>query len=476
MKAVGGLALLVVLGGAVAGCTSSSSAPSCSFADPPSFPPSASSWPKFHHDRQNTGRIDEVRNLPAPQSMPRWNFSAPGPGKFSAGPVLNQNDALIYIGSTDGSVYVVNAGDNCAAGTPANRFVLAQQFGINGTALVGLRDGKDAIFVGSEGGALFGVDADGLALLTNWPAGVVGGVSVSPNLSLINGIVYVGSMGGVFAAVCPNGIGEFSLPTSGFSSSPAVGPDGTVYFGADDGKLRAFDVDGRFKWAFSASASIVTAPVVEILSATGSGAGPTPITAAIYVADSGGEVFKVTSTGQVFRNCSPSTNVPCRSNNDCPSGEDCIPFDFVAQNGRPVGAIQSSPALAGDHLYFGSNDGNLYAVDTQSGAIAWRVFLFRSTEGIVSSPAVATKNLLQDRVVVIGAGDGNVYFVEDNGDTAGAPQVFNIGAPVRSAPAIDIDGTVYVGADDGHVYAIGAPLACGGTPTPVPSATPSPTP
>jgi outer membrane protein assembly factor BamB len=471
MSLVHRLVLVALLGSALAGCTSSGNSVTCSFADPPTFPTPASSWPKFHHDRQNTGRIDEVRNLPpALQSAPRWMLAA-SQGGFGAGPALSQSDALVYIGGDDGSMYVVNARDDCTAGTLKARFVLAQASGFTSTALVGMRDGKDAIFVGGQGGTLFGIDADGVNLLTNWPAGIAGVVTASPNLSLSTGAVYIGSQDGTFESVCPNGIQQFSIPTSGFSSSPAVGPDGSVYFGADDGRLRAYDSTGFSKWAFAASAPISTAPVVEIVPVTGGGPGPTPtpITAAIYVADSGGSVFKVTSTGGVFGSCSLTTSTACRVDNQCPTGEQCVLFDFVGQNGGPVGAIHSSPALAGNHLYFGSDDGNLYAIDTRTGAIVWQVLL--SAREIVSSPAVATKNMQQDRVVVVGTKEGNIYFVADNGLTAGAPQSFNVGGVVRSSPAIDMDGTVYVAADNGNIYALGAPLACGGTPTPSPSPT-----
>jgi outer membrane protein assembly factor BamB len=130
-------------------------------------------------------------------------------------------------------------------------------------------------------------------------------------------------------------------------------------------------------------------------------------------------------------------------------GQPVSDFNFSGPSGGPVGPIFSSPALAGDRLYVGSDDGNLYAVDATSGAVVWA---FATSDAIVSSPAVATGGA--QPIVVVGSSDGNVYFIRDDGATASLAAMFPIGAAVRSSPAIGSDGTVYIGADDGRVYAI----------------------
>jgi outer membrane protein assembly factor BamB len=81
--------------------------------------------------------------------------------------------------------------------------------------------------------------------------------------------------------------------------------------------------------------------------------------------------------------------------------------------------------------------------------VAWA---FPTDGPIVSSPAVATGG--PEPVIVVGSNDGNVYFVLDDGATPTLMATFPIGAAVRSSPAIGADGTVYVGADDGRLYAI----------------------
>ena len=51
---------------------------------------------------------------------------------------------------------------------------------------------------------------------------------------------------------------------------------------------------------------------------------------------------------------------------------------------------QSSPVLAGDILYFGSDDGHLYALDKQTGKLLWKFYFGCPIKGspIVSGNAL----------------------------------------------------------------------------------------
>ena len=70
---------------------------------------------------------------------------------------------------------------------------------------------------------------------------------------------------------------------------------------------------------------------------------------------------------------------------------------------KTEGPIRSSPAVADGVVYFGSYDGNLYAVDIKTGKEKWR---FKTGGKIFSSPAVA------DGVVYFGSHDGKLYAVQ----------------------------------------------------------------
>src|SRR5215831_2143620 len=45
-------------------------------------------------------------------------------------------------------------------------------------------------------------------------------------------------------------------------SSPAIAPDGTIYFGTWDGKLWALNDDGTRKWVFTAGREIKSSPAI----------------------------------------------------------------------------------------------------------------------------------------------------------------------------------------------------------------------
>lgn len=64
------------------------------------------------------------------------------------------------------------------------------------------------------------------------------------------------------------------------------------------------------------------------------------------------------------------------------------------------GAIASSPVVAADHVFFGNDDGRLYAVDVESGEPAWEL----RTDDIIEAPP-----MVHDGVVYVGSSDGFLY-------------------------------------------------------------------
>ena len=115
------------------------------------------------------------------------------------------------------------------------------------------------------------------------------------------------------------------------------------------------------------------------------------------------------------------------------------------------GPVRSVPVISSGVLYVGSGDGNLYAIDAESGRERWRL----ATGGAVnSSPAVA------DGIVCFTSKDRSVYGVEAS--TGRVMWQFTCGPdlPYRngfdyytSSPTVD-NGIVYVGGGDGNLYAL----------------------
>lgn len=112
----------------------------------------------------------------------------------------------------------------------------------------------------------------------------------------------------------------------------------------------------------------------------------------------------------------------------------------------------SAPTVARGKVYFGSGDGNVYALDARSGALQWK---FPTGDVVHASPAVA------DATVYIGSWDGNFYALDaDSGQQrwvfhGGEDPAIHNQVGFQSSAAV-ADGTVFVGCRDGHVYALDA--------------------
>ena len=143
-------------------------------------------------------------------------------------------------------------------------------------------------------------------------------------------------------------------------------------------------------------------------------------------------------------------------------------FTGVKWQFHTQGQILSSPAIAGDKLYFGSSDHSLYALDLATGALKWK---FKSAGRITSSPALSAG------VVYFGSFDGNFYALD--AATGQLKWKFQTGGERRFAakhlhgaePAADTmpdpfdfylsspvvwNGGVYFGSGDTNVYALEA--------------------
>src|SRR5262245_61402345 len=114
------------------------------------------------------------------------------------------------------------------------------------------------------------------------------------------------------------------------------------------------------------------------------------------------------------------------------------------------GPVRSSPVMAGGVIYFGSGDGNLYAVAADSAETIWK---FNAKASVQSTPAVA------DGVVYFLCADGVFYALDQktgverwrleaaNHRYEGGWDYFG------SSPAVYND-VVFFGSGDGNLYAV----------------------
>jgi outer membrane protein assembly factor BamB len=121
---------------------------------------------------------------------------------------------------------------------------------------------------------------------------------------------------------------------------------------------------------------------------------------------------------------------------------------------RDVGSpIASSPAVGTRRVFFGTRDGKFHALDAATGEVRWRLATgpdFPWPWGHESGDVYTSSPVHVDGTVIFGAGDGRVYAVDAR--TAKPKWTASTGGRVRSSPAVD-GGRVYVGSADGRVYA-----------------------
>ncbi len=109
---------------------------------------------------------------------------------------------------------------------------------------------------------------------------------------------------------------------------------------------------------------------------------------------------------------------------------------------KTLGNINSSPTSYGGVCIFGSNDFNVYCVDTQTATARWK---FRTNSQVNSSP------IISNQVVYIGSYDYNLYAL--NIITGYQKWRFTTKGLIKSSP-VPYGGNVYVGSYDGYLYAV----------------------
>ena len=278
--------------------------------------------------------------------------------------------------------------------------------GADGTIYVGWNDRPAQTShwyaLSPQGGILWTVDVPGL---TQWGMPAIGA----------DGMLYFGSSigsGGGLVAVDPGGSIRWILDgLDRISSSPAIGPDGTIHV-AGGRHVHAVDPRGEIRWTYETPVRnfFISSPAVA-----GDGT--------IYV---GGEDHALHA---IDRDGSPR-------------------WTFETEN-----LIRAPPSIGADGtIYVPSHDGRLYAVNPD-GSERWSVVVMRPPPGFEDSPAsVASPPSIgpDGAIYVLGRGvfainpDGSVRWHFDSGSSG-----------YRTTPILGAGGNVYVGSG-GAVTALDA--------------------
>jgi outer membrane protein assembly factor BamB len=214
-------------------------------------------------------------------------------------------------------------------------------------------------------------------------------------------------------------------------SSPAI-VGGVVYVGSNDGKLYAIDeTNGSLKWKFATGARVSSSPAV--------------VDGVVFFGSYDGNVYAVdAATGKVrwkFKNAGEHRYTATHLHGVLPEGEKMPdPFDVYL----------SSPVVWNGAVYFGSGDGNVYALDANSGVVKWK---FQTGDVVHASPAIADGRLY--------VGSWDTYFYALDAVTGGEIWRFKTGddpaihnqVGIQSSATV-ANGIVYFGCRDSKLYAL----------------------
>jgi outer membrane protein assembly factor BamB len=288
-------------------------------------------------------------------------------GGFS--PAIATNS--VFVGGKDGFLYSLNL----TSGNTRWRTKITDHPGISGVTSAPALD-KGRIYVGSfnfsgGAGALLCLDAKSGSIL--WESSTASSIYFS-SPAIAEDKVFIGTMGLYNSSTlqweAPYGMYCFSKKSGGLiwnfsvdgsvGSAPAIA-DEKLLFTSKDGFLYCLNVeDGELLWKNEIGSSVSSPAVSQGKIYVGSGE-----------MNKEGMFYSLDLNGNVL-------------------------WEF-----EPNGAVQSSPAVAGEFVYFATNvkDGTIYCLNKENGELKWQ---YKPTpeEYIISSPAVS---------------DNKMYIASDNG-------------------------------------------------------------
>jgi outer membrane protein assembly factor BamB len=379
----------------------------------------SSAWPKYRGNAGNTGQASGY----GATGVLRW-CTALGTTDRVEGSAVIGPDGTVYIGADDGKVYALNGV------TGATRWsTMVQTAGADSTPVLGA-DGR--LYMGA-GHSVLAIDASTGAQL--WKFDTAGDVESAPTLAS-NGTLYFGCDDAkVYALDSNNGtlLWYFTFPDgSDTDSSPALGLDGTVYIGSDKGTLYALHgQQGYLKWTFQAIGEISGAPAI--------GSDGSITICALNAAKTTSFTYAIDAQTGLL-NWAAS-----RASQSAPSAA-------IDSDGTVFVSGVSTPSILNGVLV--AKGALVCALNGETGVQKWEQWLEPGSVGVtaVSVDGAGILYVQTERPAGPGAA-GKLFALESM--TGGILWEFVTNGSGNSSPTIAADGTVYVGSDDGKVYAIG---------------------
>lgn len=227
---------------------------------------------------------------------------------------------------------------------------------------------------------------------------------------------------------------KWKFKTNGWVVSSPTHANGTIYFGSTDHYVYAVDAaTGAQRWKTKTNGRVVSSAAVA--------------NGLVFIESYDGNLYALDAqtgaTRWTFKTAGERRFTAKHLHGGEPANELIAdPFDFYL----------SSPVVARGVVYFGSGDGNVYAVDAASGTLKWK---FQTGDVVHASPALA------DGTLYIGSWDTFFYALDAmtgkekwRYKTGEDHDIYNQ-TGIQSS-AVVADGVVYFGCRDSKVYALDA--------------------
>lgn len=256
-----------------------------------------------------------------------------------------------------------------------------------------------------------------------------------------DGTIYIGAF--EFYAIYPNGTlkWEYDMPSCIETATPAIDENGVIYIGtiwAMPNHLHAiFTSNGTLKWKYNAGNSLESSPAI--------GSDGT-----VYFGDIDGNIHAVNPDGTkkwIYRTGSVVTSSPAIGDDGIVyvGSHDDYVYAFYPDNGtvkwkfKTGNWVHGSPTIGDDGtIYIGSDDEYLYAL-TPNGTMKWRLQI---------GATWASPSLDENGTLYIGVWQKRFYAINPNGTKKWTYYLGDKDRVWGSTAAISADGTIYFGTSD----------------------------
>ena len=323
------------------------------------------------------------------------------------------------------------------------------------TPSIGIVNNKSLVTISTNNGNVYSYDISNGS--QNWAALDVLDISLSPiAIDSSNNLFYFTSQNYFNVVDGSNGTLEWKYPIdiSGTTPSvpnnsiPVIDTSNNVYFGARNNYL--YSINGpqhKFNWRYQTGGPIQSMPVISNNSN-------------IYFSSNDGRVYDLSgnSTSTSTQPIVQMYMLDQKHSGQSPyNGPAVTPTNNINYIPFPSGNLFVSPSISISYngiLYLGSNDGYVYARDSITGSLKWQTRVSNSSNYNLISPnsLYTTPAIGLDGTIYIGSNEGYLFALDPSAGNINWS--YNAGYPLQSSPMIDTSGCIYFGAGT-KVFALG---------------------